>query len=196
MWWTYDPFSFEFLILQFPEDLRLKTSFTNEKSFSVLYYTEAETLKVSRQKDNSEIKIAADLASQFYWKTFKKEEINVTRLKGKLLVENGRHHLFLDNDKKTSSGNSSLLRCGLLDSNKFLAALSKMGINASMERGTNDAGSTNVCIIHTEEPYKALIEIGNTSTAITTVDDSIASILYKAIDNILDEVWFMIYDRF
>ncbi|KAI5410776.1 uncharacterized protein LOC127085767 isoform X1 [Lathyrus oleraceus] len=172
----------------FPEDLRLKTNFSCEKSFSVSYYTEAETLKVSRQKDSSEIKIAADLASQFYWKTFKKEGINVNRLKGKLLMENGRHHLFLDNDKKTSSGNSSLLRCGLLDSNKFLAKLSKMGINASMERGTDDAGSTNVRIVHTEKPYKALIEIGNTSTAITTVDANVASILYKAIDNILDEV--------
>ncbi|CAL5201485.1 unnamed protein product [Lathyrus oleraceus] len=172
----------------FPEDLRLKTNFSCEKSFSVLYYTEAETLKVSRQKDSSEIKIAADLASHFYWKTFKKEGINVNRLKGKLLMENGRHHLFLDNDKKTSSGNSSLLRCGLLDSNKFLAALSKMGINASTELGTNDTGSTNVRIVHTEEPYKALIEIGNTSTAITTVDENVASILYKAIGNILDEV--------
>jgi integrator complex subunit 9 len=36
-------------IVLFPEDLRLKTSFSCEKSFSVTYYTEAETLKVSSQ---------------------------------------------------------------------------------------------------------------------------------------------------
>ncbi|GAU39313.1 hypothetical protein TSUD_119190 [Trifolium subterraneum] len=74
--------------VMFPEDLRLKTSFLCEKSFSVSYYTEAEPLKVSCQKDSSELKIAADLASQFYWKTFKKEGINVTRLNGNLLMEN------------------------------------------------------------------------------------------------------------
>ncbi|KAK2440076.1 integrator complex subunit [Trifolium repens] len=173
----------------FPEDLRLKTSFSCEKSFSVTYYTEAETLKVSSQKDSSSLKIAADLASQFYWKTFKKEGINVTRLKGNLLMENGRHHLLLlDNNKKTSESNSSLVHCGLVDYDKLLPALSEMGINASMELVKDDADSQNVCLVHTEEPYKALIEIGNTSTVITTVDANVASILYKAIDNILDEV--------
>ncbi|WJX88274.1 non-specific serine/threonine protein kinase [Trifolium repens] len=170
----------------FPEDLRLKTSFSCEKSFSVLYYTEAETLKVSSQKDSSDLKIAADLASQFYWKTFKKEGINVTRLKGNLLMENGRHHL--DNNKKTSKSTSSLVRCGLADYNKLLPALSEMGINASMELVKEDVESQNVCVVHTEEPYKALIEIGNTSTVIKTADANVASIHYKAIDKILDGV--------
>jgi integrator complex subunit 9 len=151
-----------------------------------LYYTEAETLKVSSQKDSSDLKIAADLASQFYWKTFKKEGINVTRLKGNLLMENGRHHL--DNNKKTSKSTSSLVRCGLADYNKLLPALSEMGINASMELVKDDADSQNVCLVHTEEPYKALIEIGNTSTVIKTADANVASIHYKAIDNILDGV--------
>jgi integrator complex subunit 9 len=115
---------------------------------------------VSSQKDSSDLKIAADLASQFYWKTFKKEGINVTRLKGNLLMENGRHHL--DNNKKTSKSTNSLVRCGLADYNKLLPALSEMGINASMELVKDDVESQNVCVVHTEEPYKALIEIGNT----------------------------------
>lgn len=177
----------------FPEDLRLKMCFSCEKSFSVSYYTEAETLKVPCQKESSELKIEADLAdlaSQFYWKTFKKEGINVTKLKGKLLMENGRHHLLLDNDKKTSLRNSSLVRCGLTDYHKLIPELSKMGINASMELIKDDVESQNVCLVHTEEPYKALIEIGKTSTVITTAesDANVASILYKAIDKILDGV--------
>ncbi|XP_004512875.1 uncharacterized protein [Cicer arietinum] len=172
-----------------PEDLRLQMSFSSEKSSSVLYYTEAETLKVPCQNNSSDLKIAADLASQFYWKTFKNEGINITRLKGKLLMENGRHHLHLDNDKRTSLRNSSsLVRCGIPDSDKLLTALSKRGINASMEHGMDDAESQNVCIVHTEDPYKALIEIGNTSTSITTADANIASIIYKAIDDILGGV--------
>jgi len=167
-------------------------SFSCEKSYSVSYYTEAETLKVPCQKESSELKIASDLdlASQFYWKTFKKEGINVTSLKGTLLMENGRHHLFLDNDKKSSLRNSSLVRCGLTDYHKLIPELSKMGINASMELVKDDVESENVCLVHTEEPYKALIEIGKTSTVITTAesDANVASFLYKAIDNILDGV--------
>jgi integrator complex subunit 9 len=72
--------------------------------------------------------------------------------------------------------------------NKLLPALSEMGINASMELVKEDVESQNVCVVHTEEPYKALIEIGNTSTVIKTADANVASIHYKAIDNILDGV--------
>jgi len=167
------------------ESSELKMSFPYESSFSVSYYTKAEFLKVPCQKEISEY-----LASQFYWKTFRKEGINVTKLKGKLLMENGRHHLLLDDDKKTSLRNSSLVRCGLTDYHKLIPELSKMGINASMELVKDDVESQNVCLVHTEEPYKALIEIGKTSTVITTAesDANVASILYKAIDNILDGV--------
>lgn len=156
--------------------------FPCENSFSVLYYTEAETLKVSYPKDNPELKIATDLVS------LKNEGINIARLKGKLLMENGRHHLLLDNDKITSSRHSSLVHCGLPDSEKLLAALSKIGVNAYMELGMDDAESKNVCIVHTEDPYKALIEIGTTSTIITSADANVASIIFKAIDNILNKV--------
>lgn len=164
----------------------MQIRFSCEKSSSVLYYTEAETLKVSCQKDISQSKIAADLASQFYWKTFKNEGINIASLKGKLLMENASHYLFLDNDKKSSSRNRSLVHGALPDSEKLLAALSKVGINASMEHGMDDAESQTVCIVHTEDPYKALIEIGTTSTIITTADGNVASLINKAIDNILD----------
>ncbi|KAJ1414053.1 putative integrator complex subunit 9-like isoform X1 [Sesbania bispinosa] len=171
-----------------PEDLRLHISFSSEMSFSALYYSEAETLKVSCLQDNSELKIATDLAYQFYWKIFKNQGIDVARLKGELLMENARYHLLLDNDKKKSLKMRSLIRWGLDDSEKLLAALSKIGINASMEHGMGDAESRTVCIVQTQDPYKALIEIGTTSTIITTADANVASLIYKAIDNILDGV--------
>ncbi|QCD84998.1 integrator complex subunit 9 [Vigna unguiculata] len=172
-----------------PEELRLQINLSSENSFSVLYYSEAETLKVPYRKHNSEIKIATDLASHFYWKTFKKEEINITKLKGELRMENGRHHLLLETDNKNSSSNSSSLEhCGLPDSEKLMAALSKMGISGKIQHGMSDAKSQTVCIIHIEDPYKASIEIGTTGTIITTADENVASSIYKIIDNILNAV--------
>ncbi|ESW32006.1 hypothetical protein PHAVU_002G285400 [Phaseolus vulgaris] len=171
-----------------PEELRLQTNLSSENSFSVLYYTEAETLKVPYRKHSSEIKIATDLASHFYWKTFKKEEINITKLKGELLMENGRHHLLLENDNKNSSSNKSLEHLGLPDSEKLMAALSKMGISGNIEHGMSDAKSQTACTIHIHDPYKASIEIGTTGTIITTADENVASSIYKIIDNILKAV--------
>ncbi|RDX72424.1 Integrator complex subunit 9, partial [Mucuna pruriens] len=170
-----------------PEELKLQINFSSEKSFSILYYTEAETLKVPYRKDSSELKIATDLASQFYWKTLKKEEINITKLKGELLMENARHHLLLDNDDKNTLRNRSLVHWGLPDSEKLMAALSKMGISGVIEQGS-DAKSQTLRIIHIQDPYKALIEIGTTSTIITTADENVASSIYKIVDNILDGV--------
>lgn len=168
-----------------PEGLRLRINLSSEKSSSVLYYTEAETLKVPYRKNSSELKVSTDLASQFYWKTLKKEEINITRLKGELLMENARHRLVLDNDNKKSL--RSLVHCGLPDSEKLMASLSKMGIGGVIEHATIDAKSQTVRIIHIQDPCKALIEIGNTSTIITTADENVA-LIYKIVDNILDGI--------
>lgn len=166
-----------------PEELRLQINFSSEKSFPVLYYTEAATLKVPYRKDSLELKIATDLASQFYWKTFKKEEMSITKLKGELLMENAKHHLLLDNNNNENSLRSSV-HCGLPDSEKLMATLSKMGIGGVM----SDAESQTVRIIQIQDPYKALIEIGTTSTIITTADENVASLVYKIVDNVLDGI--------
>lgn len=102
-------------------------------------------------------------------------------------MENARHHLFLCNDPKHSLRNSPLVHWGLPDSEKLLAALSKVGINASLE-SISGTESETVCIVHTQDPCKALIEIGTTRTVITTADENVASLIYKAVDNILDRV--------
>ncbi|KAK7271454.1 hypothetical protein RJT34_27378 [Clitoria ternatea] len=171
-----------------PQELRSRIGFSREESSSILYYKEAETLKISYRKDSLKLKIAAELAPHFYWKTFKKEEINVARLKGQLLVENAVHHLLLDDDLKKSSTNMPLVHGGLPDPEKVMAALSKMGIRASIDHGMNDAKSQSLCVIHVKDPYKALIEIGTTNTIITTTEENVSSLIYKALDNISEGV--------
>lgn len=103
-------------------------------------------------------------------------------------MENGRHHLLLENDNKNSSSNKSLEHLGLPDSEKLMAALSKMGISGNIEHGMSDAKSQTACTIHIHDPYKASIEIGTTGTIITTADENVASSIYKIIDNILKAV--------
>ncbi|KAE9584806.1 putative KH-domain/beta-lactamase-domain protein, archaea [Lupinus albus] len=170
----------------FPEDLRLQVNFPSEKSFSVLHYTEAETLKVSCPKNSSELKIAKDLSSQLYRITFKNQQLQICRLKGELFMENSRYHLLPDTDPKHSLSRP-LVCCGLPDSEKLLAALSKVGINASLEP-ISDTESQTVCILHTQDPCKALIEIGTTSAVITTADENVASLIYKVVDTIFGGV--------
>jgi len=104
-------------------------------------------------------------------------------------MENARHHLLLENDNKNSSSNNkSLEHWGLPDSEKLMAALSRMGISGNIEHGTSDTKSQTACIIHIQDPYKASIEIGTTGTIITTANENVASSIYKIIDNILKAV--------
>ncbi|KAI4323529.1 hypothetical protein L6164_023126 [Bauhinia variegata] len=174
-------------IVLFPEELRSQSCFSSASSFSVLHYTEAETLHVSCQKDSSELKIATELASQFHWRKLK-GDINVARLKGDLLMEHGKHHLLLENEQENSLKNRPMQYWGSLDAEKLLAELSKMGIKASLEHCMGDTESQTVCLVHVQEPQRALIEVGTTSTVITAANETAASAIFEAIDKILDGV--------
>lgn len=76
--------------------------FPKANSFSVLCYTENETLHIQRLKECSEVEIAMDLASKFHFKKLKQETVNVTRLKGDLFVDHGKHQLLSENEQVNS----------------------------------------------------------------------------------------------
>ncbi|KAK4253805.1 hypothetical protein QN277_010432 [Acacia crassicarpa] len=175
-------------IVLFPEDLRSQISFSSANSFTASYYSEGETLRVPCQKDNTELKIATDLASQFHWKKLKKEDINVSRLKGELFLENAKHHLLLQNEQDDSSKRRPLLHWGSPDVGRLLTALSKLGINATLERVTSNTESQSSCILHVQDPHKALIEVGATSTVITAANENVANLIFEAIDSIMDGI--------
>ncbi|MED6205684.1 hypothetical protein PIB30_019983 [Stylosanthes scabra] len=162
--------------LLFPEEFRSHISFPSEKFRSVLFYTEGETSKVLC-KDGLELKIPATPASNFYWNAFKEQEISLARLNGELVVENGRYRLLLDNNEKNSNGRTNLVP----DLEKLLAAFTNLGINASVEHQKMNIP----CVIHTHEPYKAVMEIGTSGVVITTSAENVASHLYKALDSVL-----------
>ncbi|MED6109247.1 hypothetical protein PIB30_116932 [Stylosanthes scabra] len=166
--------------LLFPEEFRSHISFPSKKFHSVLFYTEGETSKVSC-KDGSELKIPATPASNFYWNTFKEQEISLAKLNGELVVENGRYRLLLDNNEKNSNGRTN----SVPNLEKLLATFTNLGINASVEHQKMNSESQIPCVIHTQEPYKAVMEIGTSGVVITTAAENVASHLYKALDSVL-----------
>lgn len=55
-----------------------QVSFSLENSFSLLCYSEIETLSIASLKEESEVEIAMDLTTQFHFKKLKQVDINVT----------------------------------------------------------------------------------------------------------------------
>jgi integrator complex subunit 9 len=183
-----------------PEDLKKHIRFTNADSFSVFHYSENETLRIPSLKDSSELEIATDLAFQFQWRRLKHENMNITRLKGELFVDHGKHRLLSVEEPAKSSKSRPLLHWGSPDLEALLNTLSKMGINASVEQEEGSCGSKKTeqeegscrskktCIVRVHDPKKALIEIGTTGTVISAVDENLASLLFEAIDSVLDGI--------
>lgn len=173
---------------QFPEDLRNHVDILKVNSFSVSHYSENETLRVPSSKESLELEIAADLASQLHWKTLKQRNLNITRLKGELLIEQGKIRVLSENKQGGSSQNRPFLHWGSPDPENLVAALCKMGINGHVEESMMDAESDKAASIHVKEPNKALIEIRATGTIISAADENLASHIFKAVESVLEGI--------
>ncbi|XP_024929610.2 uncharacterized protein LOC107417886 isoform X2 [Ziziphus jujuba] len=169
----------------FPEELK-QISFSKANSFSLLCYSENETLHIPRLKESSEVDIAMDLASQFHFKKLKQENISVTRLNGELSLYHGKHRLLSGN--KETRLKRPLVHWGSLDVESLLTALSRMGIKATVEQGMSDCDRENVSLVNVHEPGRAFIEIKPASTVITAGDENLASLIFEAIGSIVDGI--------
>ena len=151
--------------------------------FSVLHYSENETLRVSSLK-SSEVELPMELASQFHFKKLKQEHISLTRLRGELVVGNGKHQL-VSESKQANQKCRPVLCWGSPDIEKLLAALSERGVKGTVGGGAMDSELENVWVVHIHEPNKACIEIRVTSTVVTTADENLASQISDAICSVL-----------
>lgn len=162
--------------------------FSNANSFSVSHYSENETLRIPSLKESSELEIAADLVSQLHWRNLKQRDLNITRLKGELLIDQGKHRLLSGNKQAGSSQNRPFLHWGSPDPENLLAALCKLGIEGHVEQGMTDAESDRASIVHVKDPNKALIEIRATGTVISAADENLATRIFEAIVNVLEGI--------
>ncbi|KAL7094339.1 hypothetical protein ACP275_11G097400 [Erythranthe tilingii] len=84
----------------FPEILRQhNNNGHSETSFSFSYYKENEKLDIPYTKKDSELDIAEELVNQLQSATLTKQEMTIARLRGELVLEQGRHRLILGNDE-------------------------------------------------------------------------------------------------
>ncbi|KAJ0038092.1 hypothetical protein Pint_23819 [Pistacia integerrima] len=148
----------------FPEELRSHFITSNINSFSVSHYSENETVCIPSLKESVEVEIEANLGSQFQWRISKHKNLNITRLKGELLVAHNKHQLLSRKELAGSSKNMPLLHWGSPDPENLLAALSKM------------------------DPKRATIEVGAAGTVISAADENLASQVFEALGSILDGI--------
>ncbi|XP_021833198.1 uncharacterized protein LOC110773011 isoform X2 [Prunus avium] len=113
------------------------------------------------------------------------ENINMTRLKGELCVDQGRQQLSTGNQE--SSESRPLVHWGSPDLEKLLVVLSNRGIKATLSDAFGSE-SESASLVHVHDPNQALIEVRTTSTVISTADESLASIIFEAIGSVLDGV--------
>ncbi|KAL0413589.1 UNVERIFIED_CONTAM: hypothetical protein Sradi_1560600 [Sesamum radiatum] len=156
-----------------------------ETLFSFNYYSENKTVDIPYVKD-SELDITVELACQLQYTTLKQQDMNISRLKGELMVERGRYRLHLGNDEQGSSQPRPLVHFGRIDLNNLLTALQKLGINTTLEEVTGAAGSPKASRIHVSEPSKAMIEVTEAQTLVSAADENIASVISQAISGALD----------
>ncbi|KAJ0095356.1 hypothetical protein Patl1_17031 [Pistacia atlantica] len=172
----------------FPEELRSHFNTSNVNSFSVSHYSENETVCIPSLKESVEVEIEANLGSQFQWRISKHKNLNITRLKGELLVAHNKHQLLSRKELAGSSKSMPLLHWGSPDPENLLAALSKMGINGNLERSMSDAESGEAFIVHIKNPKRATIEVGAAGTVISADDENLASQVFEALGSILDGI--------
>ncbi|WCJ38542.1 Integrator complex subunit 9 [Euphorbia peplus] len=176
-------------VVVLPEHLKQHINATNTSPdlFSIRYYSEHETLDLNSLKEGSNLQIAADLATQLKWRKSKQENKDIARLEGQLLINDGKYWLLSENEKSNSLQMRPLIHWGLLDLEKLLVALSNMGINGSVAASRSDTESSEtIGIIQIHDPGKAMIEIGSTSTIVSTRDENLAARISQVIIALLD----------
>ncbi|XP_050153242.1 uncharacterized protein LOC126627749 isoform X4 [Malus sylvestris] len=172
-------------VVLLPEDLKPNSSsITN--SFSTFHYRVNETLRIPSLKDNSELEMATDLATQFKWRNLKQGNMKMTRLNGEFFVDHGRQRLLSGNLE--SSESRPLVHWGSPSLEKLLLVLSTRGIKATLGEAPSGSESRSASLVHVHHPNQALVEVRETITVISTADESLASIIFEAIGSVLDGI--------
>ena len=106
----------------------------------------------------------------------KDDDLNITRLKGELRVENGRYRLLVENKSNSTH----------IDSDTLSTALQKLGIKTTLEQTTSVA-SSNTFVLHLHEPSNGLVEVQPTRTLISSSDKVLASRIFEAVDSLMSD---------
>ncbi|KAK1319874.1 hypothetical protein QJS10_CPB04g00376 [Acorus calamus] len=167
-----------------PEEMKDHLPTTCSSFFSFSYYSESETLLVPSLQDDFEAHLAKDLALQLKPKRIKGETTAVARLKGQLLISNGKYMLVPSKRPGTSTDKSSLLYCGSVDPTLLVSALAGKEIIGTVSRRDD----TGAIFVQVDVPSKALIEIGVHRTVICSANETLCGRICESACSVLDGI--------
>ncbi|KAK1284517.1 hypothetical protein QJS10_CPB21g00487 [Acorus calamus] len=167
-----------------PEEMKDHLPTTCSSSFSFSYYSESETLLVPSLQDDFEAHLAMNLALQLKPKRIKGETTAVARLKGRLLISNGKYMLVPSKRPGTPTDKSSLLYWGSVDPTLLLSALAEKEIIGMVSRRDD----TGAIFVQVDVPSKALIEIGVHRTVICSANETLCGRICESICSVLDGI--------
>lgn len=175
-------------IVLVPDVVNQRINLSSVKTKSILNYSENMTLSVAGVVDNADVEIMAELATKLSWKKLRqRENFGIARLKGDLVMENGKQRLVSGLDQEESSGKARSLRhWGAVAPETLLDALMKMSIIGSIEHSRGENGAEDKSIIYITNPSGGMIETSEMGTTIITDDKTVASKIFQAIDGLLD----------
>lgn len=168
----------------FPE--KLKQNGGCNQLFQYIYYSEGKTLEVPDIKDSAAIDIGISLACRFDYIKLQDEDLSVARLKGELFMEKGKGRFLDTTNQVLSSQTRPWQYLGRLDLQLFLTALREKGMSLEVEEVVSVDSSEKINIVHVFEPGKALIEVTEGRSVISTADEKIASDICEVLGNMLD----------
>ncbi|KAH6786448.1 hypothetical protein C2S52_006000 [Perilla frutescens var. hirtella] len=164
----------------FPEIFRRHVGFL-ETSFSLSYYQENEMLHIPYAQSDSKLDIDVNLTWKLEYTTLKEQNVDIVRLKGKLMVEQARYRLCIEQEP---SQTRPVLHLGKIDLKALVLELQKMGMDATVEV-KGDGGSCNASLIHVSKPSMAVVEVTEVQTVINAADEKVASLISQAVRGIL-----------
>ncbi|KAL3654735.1 hypothetical protein CASFOL_001470 [Castilleja foliolosa] len=156
-----------------------------ETSFSFDYYHENEMIHILYTKEYTKLEIAIESLCRLPYTTLQKQDIDVARLKGELVVEQGRYKLLAGNEQATTQA-KPLLHFGRVDLNVLLMTLQKMSMSTTVEDVKGADGTHTATLVHITEPSEAIIKITEAQTLITTGDENVGFLISQAVCSILD----------
>ncbi|KAL4562142.1 hypothetical protein LXL04_034336 [Taraxacum kok-saghyz] len=143
-------------------------------SLPCLFYTESEPLCLPKSKNLCELHISSNVASKL-----KNKEMRMSRLKGQLYVEHGKHYL-VEGKKAKGLEIGPLVHWGKVDLESLLVGLEKIGVKGSNECGSN--------VVNVVDPGKGLIELKETSVVISVGDESLALLISNLVHSLLNGI--------
>lgn len=130
--------------------------------------------------------IDIDLASQLKYTTLEEENIDIARLKGKLVVEQARYKLCVEHNPTLTQTGKPMLYFGKIDLNTLVLELQKMGMETIVEEKGDDSVSCNASsLIRVSKPSMAIVEVMEAQTLIDAADENVASSISKAVRSLL-----------